>query len=270
MTMVGVGAFLCGRYVFRDGFADAGWRWGEAWYYLAIVGLVFVLWVVPTFVDLAVGNVICPDAQVGSRAVGLWVFLSVTLLLPSLGAELGWRGYLLPHLFKRMSHRKAILTHGAIWSAWHLPLLIGIGVNAGMAGSGRAGSPASLSIGLVVLSLVLRSGALILCHSVIIAYIWKRSGSLALAAFYHALYFATFDALSMTLGLGGIASLWASIFLVALGAVLLCTGKWQPFRSAERELPPPPRKVGHLFAVSGRTGVRGTRQPQSARSARSL
>ena len=31
MMMVTLGTFLCGRFVFRDGFAGAGWKWGKPW-----------------------------------------------------------------------------------------------------------------------------------------------------------------------------------------------------------------------------------------------
>jgi uncharacterized protein len=39
MIMVTVGTYLAGRYVFRDGFAGAGWSWGKPKYYLAVIGL---------------------------------------------------------------------------------------------------------------------------------------------------------------------------------------------------------------------------------------
>jgi hypothetical protein len=43
------------------------------------------------------------------------------------GEEYGWRGYLLPRLLP-LGEIRATLILGAIWSAWHLPILIG-GVN---------------------------------------------------------------------------------------------------------------------------------------------
>jgi uncharacterized protein len=45
MVMVAVGTFIAGRYVFRDGFADAGWSWGKPRHYLAVFGLVVFVWV---------------------------------------------------------------------------------------------------------------------------------------------------------------------------------------------------------------------------------
>jgi hypothetical protein len=47
-VMVAVGTFVAGRYVFRDGFAEAGWGWGRPRDYAAVFGLVALVWVVPT------------------------------------------------------------------------------------------------------------------------------------------------------------------------------------------------------------------------------
>ena len=41
----------------------------------------------------------------------------------ALGEELGWRGYLLPHLCQSMSIHRAILFSGAIWGLWHAPMI---------------------------------------------------------------------------------------------------------------------------------------------------
>jgi len=45
MVMVAVGTLIAGRYVFGDGFADAGWSWGKPRHYLAGFGLVVFVWV---------------------------------------------------------------------------------------------------------------------------------------------------------------------------------------------------------------------------------
>lgn len=48
-------------------------------------------------------------------------------LIPGFGEEFGWRGYMLPHLARRHSPRKALLIHAFIWWAWHLPAWVGMG-----------------------------------------------------------------------------------------------------------------------------------------------
>lgn len=52
-------------------------------------------------------------------------------LIPCLGEELGWRGYLLPKLLKRYSPRTAVLLTGVIWGIWHAPM-IALGHNYGL------------------------------------------------------------------------------------------------------------------------------------------
>lgn len=45
-------------------------------------------------------------------------------VIPTLGEELGWRGYLLPKLRELHSNRTALLISGAIWGIWHAPVII--------------------------------------------------------------------------------------------------------------------------------------------------
>lgn len=58
-------------------------------------------------------------------------------IIPTLGEELGWRGYLLPKLRKLFSDRAALVITGAIWGIWHLPVIV-MGHNYG---TGYAGYP---------------------------------------------------------------------------------------------------------------------------------
>jgi len=49
----------------------------------------------------------------------------------TLGEEIGWRGFLVPELAKRMSYTKTSLLSGLIWAAWHSPLLLFADYNVG-------------------------------------------------------------------------------------------------------------------------------------------
>jgi len=44
-------------------------------------------------------------------------------IIPTLGEELGWRGYLLPKLRESFSDRAALLISGVIWGVWHAPVI---------------------------------------------------------------------------------------------------------------------------------------------------
>ncbi len=45
-------------------------------------------------------------------------------IIPTLGEELGWRGYLLPKLRRFFSDRAALVVTGVIWGIWHLPVIV--------------------------------------------------------------------------------------------------------------------------------------------------
>jgi membrane protease YdiL (CAAX protease family) len=45
-------------------------------------------------------------------------------IIPTLGEELGWRGYLLPKLRLFLSDRSALVLSGIIWGLWHLPVIL--------------------------------------------------------------------------------------------------------------------------------------------------
>jgi membrane protease YdiL (CAAX protease family) len=45
-------------------------------------------------------------------------------IIPTLGEELGWRGYLLPKLRGLFSDRMALVFTGIIWGFWHTPVIV--------------------------------------------------------------------------------------------------------------------------------------------------
>lgn len=229
MCMVTVGTFIAGRYVFRDGFGDAGWRWGKPKHYLLVVGLVLGLWFVPTIIDLAVGTLHLPDDVTGMQIV--WIFVFLLGFVPCFGEEFGWRGYMLPRLARRFSPRKAVFIHAIIWWAWHLPVLVGVGVHAGIAAAEEIAVPASVSVATTVAAVVLLGAAPAILHGVVFAYIWTRTGSLAVATVYHLAYDGVRDSIQTTIGSGPVAGLWAVVLLSILGIALLWKGDWSNLKA---------------------------------------
>lgn len=224
MMMVTVGTYIAGRYVFRDGFTNAGWQWGKRKHYLMVTGFVALLWFFPTLIRLLIGSLALSDVNTTQI---VWLFmLPVVTLLPGFGEEFGWRGYMLPRLARQLGMRKAIILHAVIWWGWHWPVLIGGGVQAGMANAGPAGMPVGLSVITTVLT-VLAIGALpTILHAVVFAYIWARSQSLAVVTFYHAMYDGVRDGLGRIVGMSAPVGVWVNVVLTISGILCLWKGNW--------------------------------------------
>ena len=114
--------------VTRDGYTKAGWamlglhHWGVRAWGLALLPCLTlgfgysVVWLtgVASFARPAGGLATLP----------LEVAFSAVIALPlAFGEELGWRGYLLPHL-SAMPRGRALLLSGLLHGIWHLPILL--------------------------------------------------------------------------------------------------------------------------------------------------
>lgn len=61
--------------------------------------------------------------------LGIYVGLTATIglisgLISGLGEEIGWRGLFVPELAKLFSYRTTVLISGAVWTLWHLPMIV--------------------------------------------------------------------------------------------------------------------------------------------------
>jgi membrane protease YdiL (CAAX protease family) len=52
-------------------------------------------------------------------------------LVSALGEEIGWRGFLVPELFKNIGFTGTALVSGVVWACWHYPVLIWGDYNSG-------------------------------------------------------------------------------------------------------------------------------------------
>lgn len=129
--------------------SELGWRWPEARY-------AWMSWLVPlayTLISYAIvwgcglggfpnhefmQHLVPVMALRASPVVStvLYVLLTATYgiipkLASDLGEEIGWRGFLVPELYKTMGYTKTCLVSGAAWAVWHFPLLIWSNYNAG-------------------------------------------------------------------------------------------------------------------------------------------
>ena len=213
MVAAGVGAFLCGRYVFRDGFAGAGWAWARVRHYALALLLAVTFWVLPSFAERILGWFRpLPGVGVGTILVSIGSGALLTLL-PAFGEEFAWRGYLLPRLVNRQGVRRGLLFMGFITWIWHVPFLVANTLLAGGAGTSLLNV---LAVSLVPTVL----------HAVIFAYLWNISGSLLVATVYHVLFDEIRDGLLQTVGLGFFGQNWQIIAISLLGAILLYRVNW--------------------------------------------
>lgn len=150
------------------------WRVHPGWY-LAALGIPFVLIAATTAVAVALGTPIPPSPvveQVPTYALPLIYAVNLVFVFLVGGGqeELGWRGFALPRLLDRVDAVTASLAIGAVWASWHLPLFA-------MAGSGQHGRPfVPYAIAVVALSFVF-------------TWLYRSTGrSVLLAMFLHASY----------------------------------------------------------------------------------
>jgi membrane protease YdiL (CAAX protease family) len=219
MIMVTVGTFIAGRYVFRDGFARAGWRWGTRKQYALAFALVALIWVVPVVLERALGLQPEPSGTVTVQVIASFLLFFTLTLVPGFGEEFGWRGYMLRHLADRHSVRRALVLHGFIWWAWHLPTIVGIALQTTDIAEGPIARVA-IMLGFSLIPSMM--------NGVIYAYVWASTQSLAVATAFHSAFDETRDTLESTVGFGPFVDLyWQNGLLTLLGAFLLWKGNWK-------------------------------------------
>jgi membrane protease YdiL (CAAX protease family) len=64
------------------------------------------------------------NGQYQFNFVGLVVIGTLFNIIFAAGEELGWRGFLAPELYKRLSYTAASVLTGVIWAVWHFPIII--------------------------------------------------------------------------------------------------------------------------------------------------
>ncbi|MGC0771305.1 MAG: type II CAAX endopeptidase family protein [Candidatus Acidiferrum sp.] len=129
--------------------ADLGWKWGETKYqirswYIPLLYASIAYAIVWIFHFGAFGNTEFYDSLTKSMHLGGHPWISIVLgivlmgtyglvrsVSSALGEEIGWRGFLVPELFKTTSFTTTSLVSGILWSLWHYPILIFSDYNAG-------------------------------------------------------------------------------------------------------------------------------------------
>lgn len=175
--------------VFEHSLHGMGWKPGKFKYlllaYLIPLGYCVVVYGItwltglggvpnPAFIDQFVKAYgVSPEAS--TLPVLGYLFMTATLgvvlgVLSSLGEEIGWRGVFVPELAKVTSFRNTSLISGAVWTIWHMPLILFSDYN-------LPGTPRWYS--------ALMFAIMVMGISVIFSYLRLKSGSLWTAVLMH-------------------------------------------------------------------------------------
>lgn len=222
MGMAGVGTWYCAHRLFRD--AGPGPARHRHWPSAALLALVLplVLWGLPTGIEALFDARAFPAGLSWAALLTTFLLSFLITLAPALGEEYSWRAYLLPRLLQRHSPRRALLLHGVVTWAWHLPFLFYMG----------AQTTAPIPVGiLATLAISLIPTVL---HAVVFAAFWRRGG-LAVAVLYHSAYDETRDSLDQHAGLSAVTETWSSLVLSLLGLWLLW--RWPRTGDANKSWP---------------------------------
>lgn len=168
--------------------SELGWKWPKTRYAVAswfipllytTIGY-FIIWILglggfpnQEFMDQLVEGMGLKASPAVSTIVYLFLIGSIGMVhsvANGLGEEIGWRGFLVPELFKTMGLTGTALFSGLVWALWHYPVLIGADYN--------AGTPTWY--GLTCFTVM------VLALSFIFAWMRLKSGSLWTAALLHA------------------------------------------------------------------------------------
>jgi uncharacterized protein len=217
MVMVTVATFIAGRFVFKDGFNTVGWSWGKPVHYLYVLLFALFIWFVPLMIELTIGLHQPAGKIITTNIVLMFGLRFAATLLPAFGEEFGWRGYMLPRLAEKFGVKKGLLIHAFIWWFWHLPVIIGMGLN-----NNDVSGNQFINVAVVTVISIIPS----MLHAVIFAFIWSKTKSLAVVTVYHAAFDEVRDTLENSVGFGALVNNWQMIVIIITGGLLLWKADW--------------------------------------------
>lgn len=187
MWSPGIAALLCCRFSGLD-YRRLGWSWG-AWKWQRMAYLVPLGYAVLAYGAIwlsGLGSFPAPEMVQTFRHSLLWAHAPDWLVVAGyfvlnsstglsatvargLGEEIGWRGFLAPHMTEVFGFTRGALLTGVIWALWHMPILVFADYN--------NGTPWWFGFPCFVVMTI--------ADSVMMAWLRLRSGSLWTAAIFH-------------------------------------------------------------------------------------
>lgn len=184
-------AIFTQKVIVKKSFKELGFKLGPWSMYAKVYGLIVLVFVINYAITWLF--IMKPDFTLASfmnqygiaqlslpLPAGLMIFLFSLItffvspifnLIPSLGEEIGWRGFLLPNL-EPLGKIKAMIISGMIWALWHTPLIVILG----------------FTYGAQIWPGVLLHFVLVTSLGIWMGYIWFKTRSTILAAFIHAVF----------------------------------------------------------------------------------
>jgi len=160
----------------------------------------------------------------------------ITSTVSALGEEIGWRGFLVPELAKITSFTRTALISGAIWTTWHVPILVFADYN--------SGTP--VWYGLTCFAVM------VIGISFLFAWMRLKSGSLWTGAFLHASHNLFIQGIFTPLTIDTGETKWVIDefgFALAIAAIVVAVIVWR--RRAEVEHTPAETEVTNGIPHAG-------------------
>jgi membrane protease YdiL (CAAX protease family) len=214
-------AAIVTQLAFARTLAGLGWRLGP-WRYLGLAVVTPIAYCLVVYIPVWLTGLGGLNVAYLGRVLPLVPLALVIGLFAALGEEIGWRGFLVPALYKVGGLGWAGLGSGLIWALWHVPLIVGGGYD--------AGTPAWFAIPCFLVWVT--------SMSIMLAWLRLRSGSVWPSTIFHGVHNlaiqGVFDGATIDTGPTRWITTEFGIGMVVVGIVL---GAY--FWGRRRELPGP-------------------------------
>ena len=149
MWCPGIAALITMKILGRD-LSELGWKWGRTKYQVESYLITLLYALIAYLIVWILGLGSFPDREfvqrltdsfgfgeigrglvIASYFILFGIFGTIRSASSALGEEIGWRGFLVPELYKTQGFTKTSLISGVIWGAWHLPILLFADYNSG-------------------------------------------------------------------------------------------------------------------------------------------
>lgn len=136
-------AVILTKRIYKENIRDLNWKWPKTKYILAsfVIPILYalvsysIIWTAGWggFYNEEFVKEVGASYGISSLSPSLIIIIFIVMIgifgmfrscSFALGEEIGWRGFLVPELFKKYSYIKTSLITGVIWAVWHYPVLI--------------------------------------------------------------------------------------------------------------------------------------------------